>query len=180
MIKIPRCPNCSYDLVFLENRLRYKCAKCGRAFLRKFVENRDFRLWNRQLRGFGMRELMSEIGLMEEEKQKKRELTEFNKINRALRLLFTSPQRKRDSVTPEERKIREREHSQKWRENNPEKVKIMKRRYFEDHRTQTYAYLKGWRASNLDKSRLKQRLTHWRTRQAKMAQETLKSTLNMV
>lgn len=154
---MPRCLTCSYELVFLEERLRYKCAKCGRAFLQKFIENQAFRVWNDQLRSFGMRELMSEIGRMEEEKQKKRELIEFNKINRALRLLFAGPPRKRVSVTPEERKIREREHSQKWRENNPEKVKITKKRYFEDHRPQTYAYLKAWRMSNLGKSRLKQR-----------------------
>ena len=38
--------------------------------MQKLVENRAFRLWNNQLRGFGMRELMSEIGRMEEEKQK--------------------------------------------------------------------------------------------------------------
>ena len=173
MIKIQRCPNCSYKLVFLENRLRYKCAKCGRAFLQKLVENMDFRTRNNQLRSFEMRELMSETARIEEEKQKKKGLRELSRINRAMRLMFAGPPRKRAIVTPEERKIREREHSQKWRENNPERVKIMKRMYFEDHRTQTYAYLKGWRTSNLDKSRLKQRLTHWRGRQAKIALEEL-------
>ena len=141
--------------------------------MQKLVENMDFRTRNNQLRSFGMRELASETARIEEEKQKKRELRELNRISRAMRLMFAGPPRKRAIATPEERKVREREHSQKWRENNPEKVKIMKKLYFEDHRTQTYAYLKGWRASNLDKSRLKQRLTHWRRRQARIALKEL-------
>ena len=114
-----RCPHCSYNLVFLENRLRYKCAKCGRAFLQKFAENRDFRTRNNQLRSFGMQELASETARIEEEKQKKRELRELNRISRAMRLMFAGPPRKRTIATPEEKKAREREHSQKWRENNP-------------------------------------------------------------
>ncbi len=47
---MPTCPNCNYKLVFLENRLGYKCAKCGRLFLQKFIENRDFRIWNKYRR----------------------------------------------------------------------------------------------------------------------------------
>ena len=173
---MPRCPNCSYNLVFLEKRLRYKCAKCGRGFLQKLVENRDFRLWNRQLRGFGMGELMSEICLMEEEKQKKRELRKLNSTSRALKILFAG-QGRRASASSEERRLREAEYNRKWRESNPEKVKILRRRYFEKYRGQRYSYLKAWRKANPAKSRLKERLSHWRTRQAKMALKTLKSTL---
>ena len=174
---MPHCPTCSYSLVFLEKRLRYKCAKCGRAFLRKFVENRDFRLWNRQLRSFEMRELMSEIGRIEEEKQKMAELRELKRTSQALRVLFVGQGRK-ISASSEERRVREVEYNRKWRENNPEKVKILRKRYLEKHREQRYSYLKAWRKANPSKSRLKERLSHWRTRQAKIALETLKSTLN--
>jgi len=38
-----RCPNCSYLLVLLEKRRRYKCAKCGKVYLRKEIEHKDFR-----------------------------------------------------------------------------------------------------------------------------------------
>ena len=141
MIKIPHCPTCSYNLVFLEKRLRYECAKCGRAFLRKFVENRDFRLWNRQLRSFEMQELMFEISRMEEEKQKKRELRELNRISQGLRFLFAG-QGRRPSASYEERRVKEVEYNRKWRENNPEKVKILRKRYLEKHREQRYSYLK--------------------------------------
>ena len=172
---MPRCPTCSYGLVFLERRLRYKCAKCGRGFLQKFVENGAFRAWNRQLRDFGIRELMSEVSQMEEEKQKKRKLKELNMINKGLRLLFAGQGRKA-SASSEERRVREVEYNREWRENNPGKLKILRRRYFEKHQEQRYSYLKAWRKANPASSRLKERLSHWRTRQAKIALETLKST----
>ena len=170
---MPHCPTCSYNLVFLERRLRYKCAKCGRAFLQKFVESRDFRLWNRQLRSFGMRKLLSEVGQIEVEKQKKREVKELNKISRGLRFLFAGRGRPA-SASSEERRVREVEYNRKWRENNPEKVKILRRRYLEKHREQRYSYLKAWRVSNLDKFRLNQRLAHWRRKQSEMTLEQLK------
>src|SRR3990167_1266509 len=116
---MPRCPNCSYKLVFIEKRLRYKCAKCSRVFLQKFIENRDFRIWNNHRR--------------ETEKQKKKELRKLNKIAKALRLLFNSP-KLRLNLTPEERRLRKREYNKKWNEDNPEKVRAMKRRQLERHR----------------------------------------------
>ena len=170
---MPRCLNCSYKLVFLENRLRYKCAKCGKGFLPKFIENRNFRVWNSRMREIVMQELTLEIN---QRKRKKKQLIKLNKISRAFRLLFASP-RKISSVSSEERKIRKREARRRWNENNPEKVRIMKKRYVDSHRTKTYAYLKSWRASNLDKFRLNQRLAHWRRKQGEMALETLKSIL---
>ncbi len=170
---MPSCPNCSYKLVFLEKRLRYKCAKCGRVFLQKFIENRDFRIWNNHRRNIEMQELQLEIKKIEEEKRKKKELRELNKIGKALRLLFNS-YKPRLNLTPEERKLRRKESKKEWELRNPDKVKAMKRKYLERHREQRYTYLKAWRASNLDKSRLKQRLTHWRTQQAKIAQNELR------
>ena len=175
---MPRCPNCSYNLVFLEKRLRYECAKCGMGFLRKFVENGAFRAWNGQLRIFGMRELMSEIGLMEEEKQKKRELSEFNRIGKGLRFLFAGQGRKA-SASSEERRLREVEYNRKWRENNPEKVKILRRRYLEKHREQRYSYLKAWRKANPAKFQTQGKVKPLENKAGqKIAQETLKSTLN--
>ena len=170
---MPQCPNCSYKLVFLDKRLRYKCAKCGRVFLQKFIENRDFRIWNNHRRETEMQELLLEIKQTEEEKKKKKELRELNRIGKELNLLFNGP-KIRLNLTPEERKLRKREYNKKWNENNPDKVRTMRRRQLENHREQRYAYLKVWRISNLDKSRLKQRLTHWRRQQAKIAQEELR------
>lgn len=42
----PRCPNCSFVLVLLERRLKYKCSKCGKLFLKREIEDKTFRQWN--------------------------------------------------------------------------------------------------------------------------------------
>jgi len=170
---MPRCPNCSYKLVFLEKRFRYKCAKCGKLFLRRFIENMEFRLWNEQRRNSERQEILLEIKRLEEEKRQRKELRELNRIGRSLRFLFNGPPKPRAILTPEERKIRRSESKKLWESRNPDRVKAMKRRYLERHREQRYAYLKMWRMVNLNKSRLKQRLTYWRGQQAKIAQEKL-------
>jgi len=46
------CPRCSYSLVLLKNRRRYKCAKCGGLYLQKPIEDREFRRWNEKQREF--------------------------------------------------------------------------------------------------------------------------------
>jgi DNA-directed RNA polymerase subunit RPC12/RpoP len=171
---MPRCPNCSYKLVFIERRLRYKCAKCGKLFLRRFIENREFRLWNEQRRDLERQEILLEIKRLEEEGRKRKEFRELNRIGRALRFLFDGPPKPRIILTPEERRIRRKESKRLWGLKNPDKVKAMKQRYLERHREQRYAYLKSWRMANLDKSRLKQRLTYWRGQQAQIAQKELK------
>lgn len=47
---MPRCPNCSYILVFLEKRCKYKCAKCGKLFSQKYIEDKEFKEWNQRQR----------------------------------------------------------------------------------------------------------------------------------
>ena len=49
-IVMPRCPNCSYILVLLEYRGKYKCAKCGKLFLSKDIDNKEFREYNKNQR----------------------------------------------------------------------------------------------------------------------------------
>ena|SRR3989344_8654000 len=41
-----RCLNCGYCLVLLEKRAKYKCAKCGKLFFKKEVEDKHFREFN--------------------------------------------------------------------------------------------------------------------------------------
>lgn len=47
---MPRCPNCSYVLVLLSHRRRYKCAKCSSLFSEKFIDDRNFRNFNKRQR----------------------------------------------------------------------------------------------------------------------------------
>ena len=78
---MPQCPKCSYKLVFLENRLKYKCAKCGRLFLQKSIENKDFQRWNTF-----HREL--DKNTLELEQKQLKNLVEEKRIFRGLRFLF--------------------------------------------------------------------------------------------
>ena len=45
---MPRCPNCFYELVLLEHKRKYKCAKCGRLFPQKEIDDKEFREWNKK------------------------------------------------------------------------------------------------------------------------------------
>src|SRR3989344_3548256 len=77
----PRCPNCSFALVLLERRGKYKCSKCSRLFLQKEIDDKTFRQWN----------------------VKQRELDEHN-------LNLEKKQRKeRPKITEEERKLKAKE-----------------------------------------------------------------------
>ncbi|MFH1592728.1 MAG: hypothetical protein ABIB47_05165 [Candidatus Woesearchaeota archaeon] len=57
---MPTCPNCSYVLVLLERRLKYKCAKCSRLFPQKQVEAISFRIWNQKQREIDLHTLKLE------------------------------------------------------------------------------------------------------------------------
>jgi len=41
-----RCPNCNYELTFLERRHRYKCAKCSSLFTEHEIKLIEFKKYN--------------------------------------------------------------------------------------------------------------------------------------
>ena len=47
---MPTCPNCSYELVLLSSRPKYKCALCSRLYPQREVETKAFREWNKRQR----------------------------------------------------------------------------------------------------------------------------------
>ena len=57
----PRCPNCSYVLVLLSNRWKYKCSKCGRLFYQREAEDKTFRDWNKKQREMDKHNLIIEL-----------------------------------------------------------------------------------------------------------------------
>lgn len=70
---MPTCPNCSYTLVLLQHRNKYKCALCSKLFSQKEIDAKDFREWNkrqRELEKFNFKpERKSRIRLSEEERR---------------------------------------------------------------------------------------------------------------
>lgn len=121
-----RCPNCSYKLVFLENRLKYKCAKCSKLFPQKLIENIEFRRWNEFQRGLDKENLkpIKEVRfkLSEEEKRQKR-INYYHK-NKVKLLAIGLEYRKRN-------RSKERERISIWADNNRDEYNVRKRNYLE-------------------------------------------------
>lgn len=135
------CPNCSYKLVLLQHRIKYKCALCSRLYLQKEIEAKEFREWNQRLRELDIEAL----------KPKKR-------INKAKK-------KPKPRLSPEERRERRLAKKREWNLKNKES----KRQWELKNKERRNEYWKGWRKSNLDGSRLKQRLAYWRTKQKELA-----------
>lgn len=54
---MPTCPNCSYTLVLLQQRNKYKCALCSRLYSQKEIDDKEFRGWNKRQRELAKEEL---------------------------------------------------------------------------------------------------------------------------
>jgi len=79
MVKMPRCPNCSYKLVLLSSRPKYKCALCSKLYPKKEIEVKEFQEFNKRRRIEDMESY---------EKERKEHLTRIREIKKDLRLLF--------------------------------------------------------------------------------------------
>jgi len=97
-----RCPNCNYELVLLQHRRKYKCAKCGKLFAQKEIETKEFQEWNKRQR--------------EEEKER---------IKKELRQSKEKPK-----LSKEEKLAKSREVQRKFREENREEYNQTKREYW--------------------------------------------------
>jgi hypothetical protein len=90
-----KCPKCSYALVFLESRRRYKCSICSKLYYPKKLENEDFRKKHLRLRKETKKEHL---------KQMKRDHNELQKLKMWLHRLFTGYQDKRTKKVRTEKK----------------------------------------------------------------------------
>ena len=91
-----RCIKCSYLLVLLPKRNKYKCSKCGSLFPQREIDNKEFREWDKRQRLLDLEKI----------KQEKKP-----RIKRKPRI----------KLSEEERKRRARESAKRWRKNNREK-----------------------------------------------------------
>src|SRR3989344_8395666 len=79
-----KCPNCYYELVLLEKRRKYKCAKCGKLFPQHDIEVKEFHEFNKRQKKFDREEIFGkpqhQTKLTEfEKKQRRKEYYEKNK-----------------------------------------------------------------------------------------------------
>lgn len=149
---MPRCPNCFYSLVLLEHRRKYKCAKCGKLFLQKDIDSKEFREWNKKRRKEDKEKIEKEF----EEKLKKKELTEEEKKERKLEY-----QRKYMAKNREAHNKYRREYWAKHRE------RLLKKRKenYEKRKAEISKQQKEYRENN----KTLRRINHLRHEQKKLA-----------
>jgi len=104
---MPRCPNCSYKLVLLSSRPKYKCALCSKLYPKKEIEVKEFQEFNKRRRIEDAEKF---------EKEYKEYLVRIKEIKKSLRILFNG-----FSKTPKEyRKWYYEKHKEKIKQLNKE------------------------------------------------------------
>jgi len=152
------CPKCSFALVLLPERLRYKCAKCGSLYLQRFIDNREFQRWNRK-----QREITKE--------ETKRY---FEEIWQAYKTLVKPKNKKpvrekRPKLTEEEKKqkrkeyyLRNREEILKrnriWAEKNKNSIREYKKEYKQANKDRLSVKWREWYQKNKEREQEKIRL----------------------
>ncbi|MEK6826445.1 MAG: hypothetical protein AABX08_00885 [Nanoarchaeota archaeon] len=160
------CPNCNYELVLLSNRQKYKCALCSKLYSRKYIENREFRIWNKKQRELDIQNLKASIKPKPRFRgESARRWQEKNK-DRINILASKWRDANRDRYTDQKREYYNRnlEHvNSKQRENyakNREKITVRKERWSEKN---PYSY------------KLKKRLADLRYQQKLLALKIIKN-----
>ena len=157
---MPRCPNCGYILVLLEKRRRYKCAKCGRVYLKKEIENKKFREWNKKQRRNDIEDFEKEI-----EKEKRRKYKA--KIMRPFKRLEKSKYK----PSPEERRAIRLAQKREYNRKNKAKLK----KWYTDltNRKKLLVAQQKYRQLNKERVQMNKRLCYWRMKQCEMVEEVL-------
>lgn len=152
---MPRCPNCSYKLVLLSSRPKYKCALCSKLYLKKEIEVKEFQEFNKRRR-------IEDITIYE--KEYKEHLARIKEIKKSLRLLFNG-----FSKTPKEyrkwyyekNKEKIRQLNKEWRLRNREYDLKRKKKYSNKNREILNTKAKLKRQVNPEPERQRKKL--WRT-----------------
>lgn len=147
------CTNCSYNLVFLSHRQKYKCAKCSRLFKQKDLENREFRRWN--------------------ERQRILDRENF-KLQRKLRTTLNPEERKqRARLATKKWGVDHRElcrtHSQEYYEKHRDLILVKRKLYRQQTKDQERVWRKAYRQRQINRTQQLARIHWWRYKQKSLA-----------
>jgi len=172
-----RCPNCSYKLVLLSYRPKYKCALCSRLFPQLEIDNKEFQEFNK-------RKKLEDIEIYE--KERKEQLFKIRKIRSHLKRLFNGfPKISKLDYD----KILAR--NEEWRLKNIESDDKRKREYYNKNREKILQKSKlerqanpieynqkrkDWRTKNLENNRIHYIIRTYRRKQKALALTHLKNT----
>ncbi|MDP2907146.1 MAG: hypothetical protein Q8O03_04355 [Nanoarchaeota archaeon] len=189
------CPKCSYTLVLLQHRNKYKCALCSRLFPQKEIDDREFKEWNKRQR-------LQDAENYERERKEK--LAKMRELKRGMKHLFNGlPQSSKEYYTKNKDKIqlkhkewglKNREKiSQKCKEyrlKNREKDLRRKQEYYQKNK-QIISFKekvgrknnlalhnqrkRNWRDKNLETMRTYGLIQHYRRKQKALALQYLKN-----
>jgi len=181
---MPRCPNCSYKLVLLSSRPKYKCALCSKLYSKKEIEVKEFQEFNKRRRIEDAERF---------DKEYKEHLARIKDIKKSLRLLFngfskTSKEYRKKYYEKNKEKIRHL--NREWRLRNREYDLKRKQEYSKKNRELLNAKAKLKRQANPEPERLKNRsyraknrdmmrtygmIQHYRTKQKALALQYLEN-----
>lgn len=175
---MPRCPNCSYKLVLLSSRPKYKCALCSELYPKKEIEVKEFQEFNKRRRTEDAERF---------DKEYKEHLARIKEIKKSLRLLFNgfskTPKEYRKEYY-EKNKEKIRQLNKEWRLRNREYDLKRKQEYAKKNREilNAKARLRRqdnpeperqskrlWRANNLNQMRIYGMIQHYRKKQKELA-----------
>ena len=148
------CSNCSYKLVLLSYKPKYKCALCSKLYHKKEIEVKEFQEFNKRRR-------IEDIEIYE--KERKEHLVRIREVKKSLKLLFNgfsrTPQEYRKEYY-EKHKEKIRQLNRKWRLRNREYNLKRKEEYRRKNRDIIKAKEKLRINNNPEKERLRQ--NKWR------------------
>ena len=134
---MPRCPNCSYKLVLLSSRPKYKCALCSKLYPKKEIEVEEFQEFNKRRR-------IEDIESYE--KERKENLVRIKEIKKSLRLLFNW-----FSKTP-------KGYRKEYYEKNKEKIRQLNREWRLRNREYDLKRKQEYRIKNRELIKFKEKL----------------------
>ena len=179
-----RCPNCSYKLVLLSSRPKYKCALCSKLYPKKEIEIKEFQEFNKRRRIEDAERF---------DKEYKEHLARIKEIKMSLRLLFNgfskTPKEYRKEYY-EKNKEKIRQLNKEWRLRNREYDLKRKQEYSKKNREILNAKAKMrrqnnpeperqrkklWRDNNLNQMRIYGMIQHYRSKQKTLALQYLEN-----
>lgn len=167
----PRCPNCRYSLVLLDRRMKYKCAKCGKLFPQKDIEDQNFREWNNSQRLLDKTTLRKPRIKLTEEERKERAKASSNRWRENNMGVVLEKQRERYWKNHE----KEIERCRIYRENNKDKRSLTNKAWLEMNKENRKQWLKSYLEENRDKVLSKKRIGFWRAKQKALALRMLEN-----
>ena len=186
---MPRCPNCSYKIVLLSSRPKYKCALCSKLYPKKEIEIKEFQEFNKRRR-------LEDTEIYE--KERKEHLVRIREIKKSLRLLFngfskTPKEYRKENYEKNKEKIRQlnrewrlrnREYDlkrkQEYSKKNRETLNVKARLRRQDNPEPERQRKRLWRDNNLNQMRTYGMIQHYRRKQKALALQYLEESFDKV